>query len=477
MRAGAAAGAWMRGRIIRYATVLLWIFAICAAAFAQDAPQIPAAESGPAWDTVTAPAKAPRAAPAKTATKPQAKPGTVVLPAPTNIPDGVATPAAPIIKKGHKGDPVVVQTDLPPLASPPAASPPASSQIVTGAIAAAGEQTPKPDAAAAPAPAAGTPAVPGAVAAAAEAETAKPAGPNAVTLGVYINDIQDLDFRTNSYIVDLYMWFRWTNKDADPIKSVEFMNVYDPEGQQKTVLLDQPKAMPDGSLYNIVRFHGRFSKKFRLEKYPFDHQQLDFVIEDSVAPASEQVFIADTRGISMNPNVSLPGFRFGTPALLIEAYTYPTDFGDLSAASAESYSRAVVSVPISRPMFTLAIKTFGPILLIVICATLVFFINPHFVEGRIGLAITALLTLVAIQFTAAASLPDADYFTMLDKLYMLSYAFIIASLLRVVMTSWQTAEGSLQDRTVSHTDHRWGMVLLVLYAIVAALIAGWVLTR
>jgi hypothetical protein len=128
-------------------------------------------------------------------------------------------------------------------------------------------------------------------------------------------------------------------------------------------------------------------------------------------------------------------------------------------------------------MFTLAIKTFGPILLIVICATLVFYINPHFVEGCIGLAITALLTLVALQFTAASSLPDADYFTMLDKLYMLSYGFIIASLLRVVVTSWQTAEGSIQDRTVSRGDHRWGYVLLTLYGIAAALIAGWVLSR
>ncbi len=128
-------------------------------------------------------------------------------------------------------------------------------------------------------------------------------------------------------------------------------------------------------------------------------------------------------------------------------------------------------------MFTLAIKTFGPILLIVICSTLVFFINPHFVEGRIGLAITALLTLVAIQFTAASSQPDADYFTMLDKLYMLSYAFIISSLVRVVTTSWQTVEGSLQDHSVSSKDHRWGVLLLILYAFAAFLITSWVLSK
>lgn len=351
----------------------------------------------------------------------------------------------------------------------PAVSDPAATAAQSGAAPAATATEP----AAAPAPEA-----PATQPAEAEKHAA-PAAPETVTIGLYINDIQDLDFKTNSYIADLYMWFRWTGKDIDPMKSVEFMNVFDPQSQQKTALFDQPKVMPDGSLYNIVRYHGRFSKKFRLEKYPFDIQALDFVIEDSVSAASAQVFTPDLRAITVNPELSLPGYRIAAPRMNIADYTYPTDFGDLSAANAESYSRVVVSVPITRPMFTLAIKTFGPILLIVICATLVFFINPQFVEGRIGLAITALLTLVAIQFTAAASLPDADYFTMLDKLYMLSYAFIIASLTRVVATSWRIldSENGARDIAVSHGDHRWGTVLLILYALAAAAVTGWVLTR
>ncbi len=309
-----------------------------------------------------------------------------------------------------------------------------------------------------------------------EAATAAPSTPGKVTVGLYVNDIQDVDFKTNSYIVDLYVWFRWRDKTLDPMKSVEFMNIFASENQQKTVLLDSAKEMPDGSLYNIFRYQGRFSKKFRLEKYPFDTQALEFVLEDSVQPASLQTFVADTTAITINPMLTLPGYRFATPHMSVIDYTYPTNFGDLSSANAETYSRVVVSVPITRPMFTLAIKTFGPILLIVVCATLVFFINPHFVEGRIGLAITALLTLVAIQFTAAASLPDADYFTMLDKLYLLSYAFIIAALVRVVVTSWRIAgEPDMADLAVSSGDHGWGAALLVLYAIAAAAIAAWVL--
>ena len=42
----------------------------------------------------------------------------------------------------------------------------------------------------------------------------------------------------------------------------------------REALYEQPKKMPDGSLYSIIRYQGRFATKFPLEKYPFDTQFL-----------------------------------------------------------------------------------------------------------------------------------------------------------------------------------------------------------
>ena len=108
----------------------------------------------------------------------------------------------------------------------------------------------------------------------------------------------------------------------------------------------------------------------------------------------------------------------------ITTNTYPTNFGDTSVPEAEPYSRIVISIPVTRPVIAMSLKTFVPILLIVVCASLVYFVRPRYVEGRIGLGITALLTLVALQLTATAPLPDVDYLMMLDKIFLLAYAFI-----------------------------------------------------
>jgi hypothetical protein len=97
-----------------------------------------------------------------------------------------------------------------------------------------------------------------------------PDSPDKVVVGAYVSDIQEIDFKTNSYAVDLYAWFRWKVQALDPSKTMEFMNRYDPNDHERAELYDKPKQMPDGSLYAVVRNQGRFSTKFQLAEYPFD---------------------------------------------------------------------------------------------------------------------------------------------------------------------------------------------------------------
>jgi hypothetical protein len=289
--------------------------------------------------------------------------------------------------------------------------------------------------------------------------------PAEVIVGAYINDIQELDFKTNSYAVDLYVWFRWKPEDGlDPSKSMEFMNRYDPDNHVRTALYDEPKQMPDGSLYTIIRNQGRFSTKFPLEHYPFDTQSLSVEMEDTISSIDKQVYVPDPKGgaVTINPDITLPGFRVGAPAMHITAKTYPTDFGDLAEPDASPYSRVTLSVPVTRPVLAMTIKTFVPIALIVVCAALVFFVRPHYVEGRLGLGITALLTLVALQLTSGASLPEVDYLMMLDKIYLLAYFFIIISLAHVVATSWRSADPKA-EAAISRGDRIWVAVLLGSY--------------
>ena len=265
--------------------------------------------------------------------------------------------------------------------------------------------------------------------------------PQEVTVGVYINDIQQLDLQSHSYAMDFYVWLRWKNPDATPAATLEYMNPFQLWGHISTPLYEAPQDLPDGSKYMAVRYQGQFNSKLPLEKYPFDSQNLIFEFEDNSAGAGTQIFVPDTNPITLNPELTLPGYVLGTPTLTVASKPYPTNFGDTRLTQLEPYSRVTVSVPVHRPKLTYALKTIMPIFLVAACAALVFWIHPSFVEGRIGMGITALLTLVALQLTTNSLLPEVDYLMMIDLLYFVAYLFVITSLAQVVRTSWAAHRG------------------------------------
>lgn len=265
-----------------------------------------------------------------------------------------------------------------------------------------------------------------------------------ITVGMYINDIQAIDLRNHSYGVDFYLWFRWDDPELDPVSGFELMNTFDPEAHVETTIYDEPQAQPDGSLYQIVRHQGLFSSKFPVSKYPFDTQTLLVAVEDAEEGSDTLQYVSDVDGLKLNPEIKLPGYEVGTPYLNIRNKPYPTTFGDLSEPDVSAYSRAEFIIPISRPAFSGFFKAFIPVFLIILCAAFALLLDPEHVEARIGLAITALLTLVAMQFTMLANLPDVAYLTLLDQLYLCSYLYILLVIAIIVRSTRIDNQGALQ---------------------------------
>ncbi len=165
--------------------------------------------------------------------------------------------------------------------------------------------------------------------------------------------------------------------------------------------------------------------------------------------------------------MTLPGYNLGDPTLEIVSVPYATQFGE-QGADFPSYSRAQFVLAVTRPAATYSVKLLLPIIIVLISAALMFIVRPDFVEGRIGIGITALLTLVALQLTTNSALPEVNYLLMIDKIYIASYAFIVASLGLVARTSWLVGD---LDHAVRFDRRSLGIVAGG-YLLVLALIVG-----
>lgn len=299
-----------------------------------------------------------------------------------------------------------------------------------------------------------------------EAADAVDKGPSVVKVGALINDIQQLDLQSHSYNVDMYIWFKWDEPEINPARSFEFLNAFEFWGHILTYETSKPEVLPDGTLYQVIRNQGKFNTKLPLERYPFDTQHLRVELEDSTATEDGIVFEPDTDPIALSRDLTIPGWDVGDPTLSVISNQYESNFGDPRTDDV-TYSRAIIDLPLARPAGTYSLKLLLPMLLVALTAALSLAVHPKYVEGRIAVGITALLTLVALQITSNSSLPEVDYLILLDKLYILSYAFVVLTMAMIVRNSWVDASGNV-DAAI-RADRR-GLALLVGGYIVAAVL-------
>ena len=305
----------------------------------------------------------------------------------------------------------------------------------------------------------------------------EPTGPaDKVTVGFFINDLQDLDLASDSYTVDFYMWMRWRNPKIDPSTTIETMNsnawqnttASSSGGVTGRLLYDTPRDMPDGSKYMIMRYQGVFSRRLNLEKFPFDTQNLVLVFEDAIADLTQFEYVPDTNPVVINKAVTLPGYAIGEPTLSIVAHQYQTNFGDLTAPADDKYSRIIVTLPLKRDVLPYLFKIVLPIFIVILITSLIYLLPARLEEARAGIGITAMLTIVALQWTTDSSLPSVDYLMMLDLVYILSLFYIFIAMGYTVLASRRNRH-EVDEAVSKSLDRRAGIISLVSYVVAIGL--------
>lgn len=292
--------------------------------------------------------------------------------------------------------------------------------------------------------------------------------PEKVTIGVHLNDIQSIDLKSHSYAMDFYIWFRWMDPELNPATSMEIANPIELWGLMVTPIYEEPEALEDGSLYQVLRVQGTFSKKLPLYNYPFDRQILVVMFEDGAHDTKDLTYVVDAGSPTVNAALNLPGYTLGTSTFTVDGWKYPTAFGDPRSSADTSYSRATLAVPISRPPVAYAIKLFLPVICVIICSALMFLLSPNLADARVDVGITSLLTIVALQMTYNTDLPDVGYLMLMDKVYLLAYGFVIVGLAVVVRTTEQAARGDVEGALVLHrrvltaVTSAWALAMIVL---------------
>jgi hypothetical protein len=252
------------------------------------------------------------------------------------------------------------------------------------------------------------------------------AEPQVVTVGTYIQQIQDLSLRDGKVTVDFYLWARWKGEELDPLATLEVMN-----GQLESRDVLDRKMIGDEH-YAQGRMRAILNVPWDVTNFPLDTQRFSIAIEDSVLTTKDLRIVADTENTAYSPQIVIPGYRIAGSRTKVSDYTYKTNYGDVSlpTGNASAYARFEQEIVIDRPSIGYFFKLFGAVFISSLVAFLAFLVKPNDLDPRFGLGVGSIFAVVACAFVVSSQLPESSEFTLADYVNLISLGTILLTIVQ-----------------------------------------------
>jgi hypothetical protein len=255
--------------------------------------------------------------------------------------------------------------------------------------------------------------------------------PTEVTVGLYLIDLRAINDSEQSFLADIFFSVTWkdprlvSDTGLAPLVGcrIELDEIWNPrlifvnEGSVKRLLDKKVTVGPDGTVEYVQRLQGEFTTPLDLRDFPFDKHELSLeVIARGYLP--EQVAFVPEAGGGQLAELTITDWVVGEGSAEVEGrYIEPGDW---------TIAAVTFKVPVQRRIGFYSMKTFLPLTLIVCMSWAVFWIKPGLLPPQIGVSTSAILTLIAFQFSLGYLLPRLSYLTRADR-------FLIGSTLLVFM--------------------------------------------
>jgi len=253
------------------------------------------------------------------------------------------------------------------------------------------------------------------------------ATPNAVRVGMYINQITDIAVRESSWTADFDLWFQWKDKGLTPGETFQISN-----GEIEA--RDKRETIANGAdHYERYRVRAQLTKHFDPTRFPFADEPLVIHVEDSVHGVNALNFVADAKNSGVSPTASVNDMikinRFVTGVRLHDVGSERGRPGS-SPERSNMRSQFVFAMLVNPPGTLFHLKLFHVLYSSVAIALLALFIKPIHVDPRFGLGVGAVFAAIGNMIAVATLLPRAQQATLADMINVIGLVTIFLTLVQ-----------------------------------------------
>jgi hypothetical protein len=260
--------------------------------------------------------------------------------------------------------------------------------------------------------------------------------PITVYIDIQIVDIRNIKVEDQSFDCEFYLNLSWRGDSTHTAKNFEFINVnnFDISHYEETL-----GSSSDTSAYTNIscKVKGNFRSKMDVFNYPFDEHRLVIEIGDYDFAKDELIYSGNDSTTDLHPIVELLEWKIEPRVIKFEEDTY-------TYSDSDEFSIAKFIIAVNRKPMSFVIKILLPIVIIMSIALLVLFIRRRELGTRTALAVTALLSLIALYITISNHMPEVSYMSKVDLLFIWSYFIILVIMIFAVM-GFKTAKDQKED--------------------------------
>ena len=270
--------------------------------------------------------------------------------------------------------------------------------------------------------------------------------PMKIKMGFYAINNYNINLQSPSFESSGYWWLKWGDdlqayltennlkiwKVLTPVNLINIPqyaeSVFIPTGNSKPVLME------DGNWYLTGVYSGEFFiDRSDFRRHPFTTLSLPIMIEadDVVLSSSKLEILPDVQGSGIGQFIdSNLGWINQGWTLASYRHHYDTDFGFGEGAS--DFSQLIFEVKYSTSSWLSFWKVLVPLMIVVAMIAGATKLDTTHYDVRLTLPVTVLLTLVFLQQTHDANLPQLPYLTFLDEVYVVSYILTLGSFIMML---------------------------------------------
>jgi hypothetical protein len=279
-----------------------------------------------------------------------------------------------------------------------------------------------------------------------------------VRIGAYISDLYDINLSENSFSTQFWVWFNYRDSSLHPLETLELPNA---KSVDYSLGFTEPK---DGVIWASQKVTAVVRNDWDVRRFPFDVQHMQIELEESIKDVSSLVYVADRANTKLDPRLKISSWEIRGFDLTVANKNYETNFGDPTLSTGSEFSRATLSITIKRKSPGLFFSLFTGLYVAFFISTLAFFIDPIDLDPRFGLSVGALFAAVGNKYIVDSILPQSTEFTLVDKVHILTYIFILLCIVWSVtsLRIWKNGDRARSARW----DRRAYFLILSLYVLI-----------